>query len=256
MLLRRVTKHVKDQNWFAVGIDFCIVVIGVFIGIQVANWNEAQADRADTKRTLTLLLPFIENSEAGAAAFKTYYATTKAYGEGALAGWKDETAMSDGAFLISAYQASQIMGGTGDLMVLAQLIGAENIRNIRDPKLQSLLSISLSSPSSVRLDSNLDTPYRRNVRRAIPFEIQEKIRTECGDQHISIGAGTLVLPPDCEIDFPAEIARNAASQLRERLDLRDDLQWHMASIDSTLFNLEIELTRNRPLLNSIKAYLR
>ena len=115
---------------------------------------------------------------------------------------------------------------------------------------------SLSSPSSVRLDSNLDTPYRRNVRRAISFEIQEKIRTECGDQHISIGAGTLVLPPDCEIDFPAEIARNAASQLRARLDLRDDLQWHMASIDSTLFNLEIELARNRPLLDSIKGYLK
>ncbi|MEL6859245.1 MAG: hypothetical protein AAFO74_12730 [Pseudomonadota bacterium] len=46
MLLRRITKHVKDQNWFAVGIDFCIVVIGVFIGIQVANWNDARQQRA------------------------------------------------------------------------------------------------------------------------------------------------------------------------------------------------------------------
>ena len=31
MLLRRITKHVKDQNWFAVFIDFLIVVVGVFI---------------------------------------------------------------------------------------------------------------------------------------------------------------------------------------------------------------------------------
>ena len=45
MLLRRITKHVNDQNWFAVGIDLAIVVIGVFIGIQVANWNDAQSDR-------------------------------------------------------------------------------------------------------------------------------------------------------------------------------------------------------------------
>ncbi|MEO0452473.1 MAG: hypothetical protein AAFZ74_19325 [Pseudomonadota bacterium] len=45
MLLRRITKHVKEQNWFAVGIDFVIVVIGVFIGIQVANWNELQTER-------------------------------------------------------------------------------------------------------------------------------------------------------------------------------------------------------------------
>ena len=52
MILRSLTKHVKDQNWFAVGIDFAIVVIGVFIGIQVANWNEL---RAQEKRDEVLL---------------------------------------------------------------------------------------------------------------------------------------------------------------------------------------------------------
>jgi hypothetical protein len=43
MLLRRVLEHVKDQNWTAVAIDFVIVVVGVFIGIQVSNWNESRA---------------------------------------------------------------------------------------------------------------------------------------------------------------------------------------------------------------------
>ncbi|GAB5500960.1 MAG: hypothetical protein PsegKO_32710 [Pseudohongiellaceae bacterium] len=46
MLLRRITQHVSEQNWFAVVIDFAIVVIGVFIGIQVANWNDTRADRS------------------------------------------------------------------------------------------------------------------------------------------------------------------------------------------------------------------
>lgn len=32
MLFRRISKHVKDQNWIAVGIDFLIVVFGVWIG--------------------------------------------------------------------------------------------------------------------------------------------------------------------------------------------------------------------------------
>jgi hypothetical protein len=45
MLLRRVIQHVTDQNWFAVGIDLVIVVLGVFIGLEVANWNEARRDR-------------------------------------------------------------------------------------------------------------------------------------------------------------------------------------------------------------------
>ncbi|MEL6951560.1 MAG: hypothetical protein AAGC70_18940 [Pseudomonadota bacterium] len=41
MLFRRVRKHVKAHDWFAVGVDFVIVVIGVYIGIQVSNWNDA-----------------------------------------------------------------------------------------------------------------------------------------------------------------------------------------------------------------------
>jgi hypothetical protein len=45
MLLRRVIEHVREQNWTAVGIDFVIVVRGVFVGIQVANWNEARVER-------------------------------------------------------------------------------------------------------------------------------------------------------------------------------------------------------------------
>ena len=45
MILRRIAEHVKAQNWFAVAIDFVIVVIGVFIGIEVSNWNAAHADR-------------------------------------------------------------------------------------------------------------------------------------------------------------------------------------------------------------------
>ena len=47
MILRSVMKHVRDQNWFAVGIDFLIVVVGVFIGIQVANWNKARTKQID-----------------------------------------------------------------------------------------------------------------------------------------------------------------------------------------------------------------
>lgn len=35
MLLRRVISHVRKQEWTAIGIDFVIVVVGVFVGIQV-----------------------------------------------------------------------------------------------------------------------------------------------------------------------------------------------------------------------------
>jgi hypothetical protein len=45
MILRRVIIHVREQNWTAVAIDFVIVVTGVFIGIQLGNWNAARIDQ-------------------------------------------------------------------------------------------------------------------------------------------------------------------------------------------------------------------
>ncbi len=47
MLLRRIIEHVKAQNWTAVALDFIIVVVGVFIGIQVANWNDALGEQKE-----------------------------------------------------------------------------------------------------------------------------------------------------------------------------------------------------------------
>jgi hypothetical protein len=49
MLLRRVIEHVREQNWLAVFIDFVIVVVGVFIGIQVANWNEERLNQREER---------------------------------------------------------------------------------------------------------------------------------------------------------------------------------------------------------------
>lgn len=55
MIFRRIKAHVEKENWFAVGIDFVIVVVGVFIGIQVANWNEGREDfRQETKALVEL----------------------------------------------------------------------------------------------------------------------------------------------------------------------------------------------------------
>ncbi|MEM7728529.1 MAG: hypothetical protein AAF311_04560 [Pseudomonadota bacterium] len=64
MILRRIRAHVEAENWFAVFLDFAIVVLGVFIGIQVANWNTAQQDRRDERATLEALHAQVLEAEA------------------------------------------------------------------------------------------------------------------------------------------------------------------------------------------------
>ena len=65
MLLRRISKHVNEQNWLAVGIDFVIVVVGVFIGIQVSNWNENQKAKIDERGTLLQLAEEFADIKSG-----------------------------------------------------------------------------------------------------------------------------------------------------------------------------------------------
>ncbi len=55
MLLRRVTKHVRAQNWTAITLDFLIVVVGIFVGLQVSNWNDARVLRAEEGLLLSRL---------------------------------------------------------------------------------------------------------------------------------------------------------------------------------------------------------
>jgi flagellar biosynthesis protein FliQ len=52
MILRRVIAHFRKQGWTAIAIDLVIVVVGVFIGLQVANWNAARQARADESAAL------------------------------------------------------------------------------------------------------------------------------------------------------------------------------------------------------------
>ncbi|MBI1391944.1 MAG: hypothetical protein GC152_04305 [Alphaproteobacteria bacterium] len=60
MILRRLSKHVKDQNWIAVALDFLIVVAGILIAFQITGWNETRQDRRDEQRYLAELVRDLE----------------------------------------------------------------------------------------------------------------------------------------------------------------------------------------------------
>jgi hypothetical protein len=52
MILRRLSQSLKEQNWTAIAIEFVLLVAGVFLGIQVANWNGERANRSAEARHL------------------------------------------------------------------------------------------------------------------------------------------------------------------------------------------------------------
>ena len=55
-ILRRVSGRLREQDWAAVLIEMLIVVIGVFFGIQAANWNQTRQDRQEERRVYSQLI--------------------------------------------------------------------------------------------------------------------------------------------------------------------------------------------------------
>ena len=44
MILARLSSAIREQNWFAVALEFVIVIAGVVIGFQVTEWASARAE--------------------------------------------------------------------------------------------------------------------------------------------------------------------------------------------------------------------
>jgi len=76
LLLRRITEHLKVQNWTAVLLDFLIVVVGVYIGIQAANWNDERQARIEGATSLDRLHSEAESSVAYLRAVVDQYQRT------------------------------------------------------------------------------------------------------------------------------------------------------------------------------------
>lgn len=236
MIYKRFAANLRAQNWFAIGIELAIVVLGVFIGTWVANWNAQRMDRAETRRMLVQLRPSIDLLLQYFESARRYYAVTRGYATVAQAGWMRDPLVSDSDFVIAAYQASQIMGIGTNGSAWASVLGADRLRQIENVRLRTDLGTLMSSDYSIIDTPAVDTPYRRNVRRLIPISLQDRIRVQCGDQPPTGPDIFVSLPARCPLTLPAAQATAAANKLRENPEVLDDLQWHMAAQSALIGN--------------------
>lgn len=55
MILRQLGEALAGQNWFIVFMEVLVLVAGIFIGLQVDDWNESRKDRKDEQLFLQRL---------------------------------------------------------------------------------------------------------------------------------------------------------------------------------------------------------
>ncbi len=63
MILSRFNRHLQSQNWLGVILDFLVVVIGIFVALQAADWNQSRLDREEESYQLQFLYEELVNKE-------------------------------------------------------------------------------------------------------------------------------------------------------------------------------------------------
>jgi hypothetical protein len=64
MILRRTMNNLRSQNWLGLSLELLVLVSGVFLGLQVDDWNEARKERAEEQVIVESLRVEIGNNIA------------------------------------------------------------------------------------------------------------------------------------------------------------------------------------------------
>jgi hypothetical protein len=241
MVIRRFREHVADQNWFAVLIDVGIVVLGVFLGTQVSNWN---ADRLETRRAEELRLRLIEELDFNARQYalqNAYYRQAKAYGLQALADLNGTKPLPDQEFVIAAYQVTQTDTTKPKTGVFDEMTASWLTTRLGGPETQNMASDFYLTVDVTERVIEAIFPYRTLLREVMPYDVQIAIRTTCGDRNVfyqgRLVGIRLVVPCPLRLD-PATTA-TAAGIVRSTPNIRREMTRYIASLDEKLDNLEL-----------------
>ena len=254
MSLHRVIEHARKQEWTVIGIDLVIVILGVFIGIQVSNWNSERESNA--RGTV-----FAERLKADLQEEAWYYQLQLAYSrdvlanaERAVAGLGGKSTEGSEALLISTYRATQYKQkarrrSTYDELVSTGTIGLIKSATLRNTALQVYNFPTLENMAREGMQSR----YREAFRMSLPNEVQRALGKNCGDRYIRVGdykGLDDVIDYPCRIGLPAEVIDEAAATLRANSTLVPLLRLRIADIETRL----VDLTgNNREIMQSLQA---
>lgn len=158
-MLRHVIVHLRRQDWMAVFIELVVVIVGVFIGVQAANWNDARQTDAKaavfTQRLRSDLREEAWSYEYEVGYFNEVLASAKRAAD-ALSG---KTPLSDEALLVAAYRATQYRFNIRRRATYDELTSTGEIGLIHDPTLRDLAMRLYTAPMFDSIhEEGLDNP--------------------------------------------------------------------------------------------------
>lgn len=261
MLLRRITKHVRDQNWFAVFVDFLIVVVGVFIGIQVSNWNEARVTERDANAARASLIADLRNDRDVYAVRKKFYHEVRDIAfrvENTLESKIPQSLDDQWQFIYDTNNAGSMWPFKPSGQVYNQLLNSGKLslvstnavrRQMRDYYQDAALEAGVTF--------KFDSEYRYHSRSLIDGALNQYNIEGCGN---IIGADPSVILetaqkyiPNCPTPELSNHIKDTAQRLYESEGLISDLRLQLSQLGSLLAFLEYLDDEAEALINELET---
>lgn len=248
MILRRLSQHLREQNWTAITIEFVLLVVGVFLGIQVANWNE---ERANDERSAWFTQRLDDDLRRAAWNYRfllEYYQDVLANAERTVDALDGVAKLDDEALLISAYRATQYLGVLESRSTYDELVSTGTLALIRDHRLRGVATAVFNDDIFETIaQEGMASRYRAAFRMLMPNAVQRTLAARCGDRAPTVGDYASIANPldyACSTGLSAPQIADAVGRLRDDRSLVLLLRLRIADIetrmgDLTSFNLGI-----------------
>jgi hypothetical protein len=233
MSLRTIALRIRQHDWLAVAIELLVVVAGVFIALQVSNWNDDRKEAARGREYLQRLHDDMAQDVANLDAISGFWTRVRDYGDGAVAYAEHGDLVQGSAWrtLLAYYQASQLWPYRKPDVTFQEIQSSGDLRLIRNAALRARIArhYSATAGSQVVEVLGLVPRYRERVRGMTPWKIQQYIWSKC---YRSNDADQELL--DC--DAPASEAELLAviERYRQSSQLTDELRFWMVNLNSGL----------------------
>jgi hypothetical protein len=238
MILKRLRNEAGRQNWFGVVVDLVILVLGVFLGIQVSNWNQDRLDRAEGREYREQIYRDLEANQRDLDFRVHYQGQILGHAQAALAALDRPVDDHPGDFIISAYEASNhipqlVRRATYDEVLAAGKAGFLGDKLLRD----RIANYYVGMATMQRLFDIIPT-YRETIRSALPYAVQSRVLKDCPEvlQTDKFGSVTPKLTDHCRSSLDPAFARRVAAEVRTIPDLRWALNRQAADLDQKIWN--------------------
>lgn len=218
-MIRRIVESLRTRSFSMFATELIIVIVGVFMGLQVSNWNDERLDRIRADSYLERIRNDLDADIINFRDRLRFWDEVTGYGVRALtyANTGDKQGYSDWELLLAYFQASQMGEFLTTRATYDELKSSGELGLIRDLELRKSLASYYTSADNPVLSER--PAYREHVRGLIPLHMQSYIWSDCYTIQGEFQVFNDCEAPKAEVDL-AEILQAISTNTKLSSELR------------------------------------